>query len=143
MKHSNENFAPVHYLFVEKVGPFLQTAMGAWQELRSKAPNPSGKTGAMALYRFTPAMTYRAGWLLSEKPNEIPPGLQYEKFEGGKYEKFTHVGSYSHLPQVSGTVWETAKSLPMRDGWAIEKYANDPSTTPEDQLVTEIYVPVK
>ena len=143
MKHTPTRFEPVHYLFVEKVGSFQETAMRAWQELHAKFPNPITKTGAMALYRFTPAMTYRAGWVLSEKPTEIPAGFGYERFEGGNYEKFTVVGSYSQLPIVSGTVWETAKTLPVRDGWAIESYANDPATTPEDKLITEIMVPVK
>lgn len=143
MKHETTTFEPVHYLYVEKIGPFMETAMPAWQELHTKIPNPKNKTGAMALYRFTPQMTYRAGWVLSEKPVEIPPGFKYEKLGGGKYEKFTMTGSYSQLPVVSGQVWETAKSLNLRDDWAIENYANDPATTPEEKLITEIMVPVK
>jgi predicted transcriptional regulator YdeE len=143
MNHAPVNFAPVHYLFVEKVGPFMETAMKSWKELHSTLPNPPNKTGAMALYRFKPEMTYRAGFVLSQKPSEIPPGFKYENFEGGRYEKFTVTGSYSQLPKASGDVWETAKTLNLREGWAIENYANDPATTPEDKLVTEIMVPVK
>ena len=31
--------------------------------------------------------------------------------------------------------------LPLRDDYFIENYVNDPRTTPEDQLTTEILVP--
>jgi predicted transcriptional regulator YdeE len=143
MKQQTTMSETKHYLFVEKVGPFMTTAQAAWQELHGKIPNPQNKVGAMALYRFTPEMTYRAGWVLSSKPSEIPAGFRYVELKPGKYEKFTYVGSYSNLPQVSGQVWDAAKSLQLRDDWAIENYANDPKSTPESELVTEIMVPVK
>jgi effector-binding domain-containing protein len=31
--------------------------------------------------------------------------------------------------------------LPLRDDYFIENYVNDPRSTPEDQLITEILVP--
>jgi effector-binding domain-containing protein len=33
------------------------------------------------------------------------------------------------------------KKIQLRDDYCIENYANDPRTTPEDKLVTEILVP--
>jgi effector-binding domain-containing protein len=33
------------------------------------------------------------------------------------------------------------KQIHLRDDFAIENYTNDPKTTPEEQLVTEILVP--
>ena len=33
------------------------------------------------------------------------------------------------------------KKIQMRDDYCIENYTNDPRTTPEDQLVTEILIP--
>lgn len=143
MKHQTTTTESKHYLFVEKVGPFMNTAQAAWGELHGKMPNPQNKIGAMALYKFKPEMTYRAGWVLSQKPSEVPAGFKYEELKPGKYEKFTYTGSYANLPQVSGEVWEAAKTLQVREDWAIENYANDPKSTPEEKLVTEIMVPVK
>jgi len=49
------------------------------------------------------------------------------------------------LPAASGRAWEIAaeKQIPLRDGFAIENYVNDPQTTPQDQLITEILFPSK
>jgi effector-binding domain-containing protein len=33
------------------------------------------------------------------------------------------------------------KKIQMRDDYCIENYTNDPRTTPEEQLVTEILIP--
>ena len=73
----------------------------------------------------------------------LPAGLRYSKFEGGKYSRFVLTGSYSNLPQASGRVFEivSEKKLKLRGDYCIEHYANDPKTTPEEQLVTEILIP--
>jgi hypothetical protein len=40
-------------------------------------------------------------------------------------------------------VWSIVadKQIPLRDDFTIENYMNDPKTTPEDKLMTEILVP--
>jgi len=35
----------------------------------------------------------------------------------------------------------TEQKIQVRDDFNIENYVNDPKTTPEDQLITEILVP--
>jgi DNA gyrase inhibitor GyrI len=46
---------------------------------------------------------------------------------------------------ASGKVMEIRDrtQIPLRDDFYIEHYANNPQTTPEDQLITEILVPTK
>ncbi len=102
----------MHYIFIEKIGPFQDTAGQAWQELAAE-------------------------------PKNLPEKLTYEKFKGGKYSRFVLTGSYSNLPEASGRVFEIVaeKKIQVRDDFYIENYANDPRTTPEDQLVTEILIP--
>jgi DNA gyrase inhibitor GyrI len=139
------NWPESHYVFLEKIGPFMQTAPQSWQDLHKLAPAISAHnqiTGAMALYKTGPKI-YRAGFLLAAPANELPEGVSYEKFNGGKYSRFTLTGPYSNLPQASGQVWNLVaeKKIPQRDDFTIENYANDPKTTPEDQLVTEILIP--
>lgn len=134
-----------HYAFLERVGPFSSTAGQAWQDLHRLEPAISKHNrinGAMALYRVGPKI-YRAGFLLADAPQQLPPDVQYLQFGGGKYSRFVLTGPYSNLPEASGRVWSivSEKQIPLRDDFAIENYMNDPRTTPEDKLMTEILVP--
>jgi effector-binding domain-containing protein len=73
----------------------------------------------------------------------LPADLSYAKFAGGKYSRFILTGSYANLGQATGRVMEIIQQtrLPLRDDYFIENYVNDPRSTPEDQLITEILVP--
>ena len=60
--------------------------------------------------------------------------------------KIVHKGSYHHL----GNAWSTAmayqrnqKMKLLKSQAGFERYLNDPSETPESELITEIYVPVR
>jgi DNA gyrase inhibitor GyrI len=139
------NWPETHYVFVEKVGPFMNTAPQAWQNAHTLAPELSKKsqiTGYMSLYKMGPKV-YRAGFAVAEPPVELPEGLSYEKFNGGKYSRFVLTGPYTQLPEASGRAWNVVaeKEIPVRDDFAIENYVNDPRVTPEEQLVTQILVP--
>jgi DNA gyrase inhibitor GyrI len=139
------NWPETHYVFIEKIGPFQDTAPKAWQEVHPLVPKISESskiTGYMSLYKVAPKI-YRAGLALASQPTNLPANLTYEKFKGGKYSRFILTGSYANLPEACGRVFEIVaeKKIQMRDDFCIENYANDPRTTPEDQLVTEILIP--
>lgn len=141
------NWPETHYVFVEKVGPFMNTAQQAWQNAHEFVPELSKNnkiTGYMSLYKVGPQV-YRAGFALATAPVELPAGLSYEKFAGGKYSRFVLTGSYRQLPQASGRVFElmAEKEIQVRDDFNIENYVNDPKTTPEDQLITDILIPTR
>ena len=134
-----------HYVFVEKIGPFQNTAPAAWGTLHKSVPAISEQNkiaGYMSLYKAGPKI-YRAGVSLAVAPQQLPEGLAYEKFKGGKYMKFVLTGPYSNLPQASGRVFTIVaeKKIQLRDDYCIENYANDPRTTPEEKLNTEILIP--
>ena len=134
-----------HYVFIEKVGPFMSTAPEAWtklHQLTSEVAEHNQITGYMSLYKMGPKV-YRAGVSVAAPPKDLPDGLQYEKFDGGKYARFVLTGPYSNLGPASGRTCEIVaeKKLPLRDDFNIEHYVNDPRVTPEDQLVTEILFP--
>jgi DNA gyrase inhibitor GyrI len=134
-----------HYVFIEKIGPFQDTAPKAWQELHPLVPKIAEHnkiTGYMSLYKAVPKI-YRAGLAVAAEPKNLPANFKYEKFKGGKYSRFVLTGSYANLPQASGRVFEIVveKKIQMRDDFCIENYANDPRTTPEDQLITQILIP--
>lgn len=134
-----------HYVFVEKIGSFMKIAPEAWQTAHSLASLVSEHnqiTGYMSLYKMRPD-TYRAGFAVAAAPVKLPAELQYELFEGGQYSRFVLTGSYANLPQASGRVWEivSKNDILVRPDFAIENYANDPRTTPEEKLITEILIP--
>lgn len=137
-----------HYVFVEKVGPVMQNAPAAWGEAHASSPavlEHNEIRQYTSLYRMGPPNIYRAGFGLAAPPKDLPEGLSYEKFPGGKYSRFVLTGPYSQLGQASGKVWSTVaeKGIKVRDDWAIENYLNDPRVTPPEQLVTEILVPTE
>jgi DNA gyrase inhibitor GyrI len=139
------NWPETHYVFVEKIGPFVNNAPQAWQELHRNLAAIAEKNQIgqfFGLYRMGPD-TYRAGVSLAAPPVELAEGIQYEKFAGGKYSRFVLKGSYSQLPVASGRVWQLVgeRKIAQRDDFAIESYVNDPRTTPEEELITEILVP--
>ena len=139
------NWPETHYVFIEKIGPFQDTAAQAWKELNQLVPRIAEHnkiTGFMSLYKVRPQV-YRAGVSLAAAPQNLPAGLEYSNFKGGKYSRFVLTGPYSNLPEASGRVFQMVsdQKIQVRDDYNIENYANDPKTTPGDQLVTEILIP--
>jgi DNA gyrase inhibitor GyrI len=139
------NWPETHYVFVEKIGPFMQNAPQAWQEAHKLFPAVAEHntiTGYFSLYKVGPKI-YRAGVSISAPPVGLPAGMRYEKFAGGKFGRFVLTGAYSNLPEACGRVRDIVaeKRIPLRDDWNIEHYVNDPRETPEDKLITEILFP--
>jgi hypothetical protein len=139
------NWPEMHYVFVERVGPFMENAGVAWQQAHPLAPallENNRITGYMALYRMGPQI-YRAGFSLAGPPVKLPDGLKYGKIHGGKFVRFELTGPYDNLPQASGCAWAIVaeKKIEVRDDFAIENYVNDPRTTPPEQLITHIMIP--
>jgi len=69
---------------------------------------------------------------------------------GGKALRFIHKGPYPKLMETYGKITEWMKTNGMLEteaDWAKytpmwEEYVNDPESTPADELITQIYVPV-
>lgn len=146
-QHDIVYWPETYYAFVERVGSFPTNAPAAWQAAHGLAPDLSKHnriTGYTSLYKV-PQQVYRAGFTLEAPPTDLPAGLKYELFRGGKYAKFVLTGPYSDLPQASSRVFEIIEQqdIPTRDDFYIENYANDPRTTPEAELITEILVPIR
>ncbi len=133
------------YVFIEKIGPFQSAAPLAWQSAHAFVEALSKRnriTGYMSLYKVQPKV-YRAGFALEAPPVDLPGGLTHQNFSGGKYTRFVLTGPYAQLPQASGRVFEIVaeKGIRQRDDFCIEYYVNDPRTTSEEKLITEILIP--
>lgn len=135
----------MHYVFVEKIGPFMSSAPEAWQylhKLTDAIAEHNKITGYTSLYKLSPKI-YRAGVSVAEEPKNLPAGVQSTRFKGGKYSQFVLTGSFADLPEASGRVLEIVgeKKIQVRDDFWIEHYVTDPRETPEDQNIVQIAVP--
>jgi AraC family transcriptional regulator len=68
-----------------------------------------------------------------------------QTIEGGMYAIFRHKGSYSKLEQLYCSIyryWIPNSSYQLRDSLHFEKYLNSPNQVNDDDLLTEIHVPV-
>ena len=79
------------------------------------------------------------------------PEITIDVLPAAKQYRFTHRGAYAGLAQTYGEITEFMKSkglMQTDDDWAnympmAEEYPNDPSTTPQAELLTYIYLPAK
>lgn len=69
----------------------------------------------------------------------------YRTVEGGLYAIFTHQGGYEGLHDLYKTIWFEwfpASKYQIRKGIFFEKYLNNPDRVKEEEILTEVYVPV-
>src|ERR1700677_498559 len=129
-----------HYIYIEKIGQFYESAPQAWNNVHKLVPGISGQNkivGFMSLYKVKPHI-YRAAFALAAPPQNLPEGMDYAYFKGGKYSRFVLTGLYSDLPEASGRVFEivSEEKIRMRDDFCIENYTADPSKTAEGENIT-------
>jgi len=136
-----------HYVYIEKTGPFKTNAPVAWTEAHKLLPallEHNKLTAYLSLYEVGP-LVYRAGFAIDAPPVDLPAGLTYEQFHGGKFSRFVLTGPYTDLGTATSRVFEIVaeKGIEVREGFNIENYTNDPRVTPAEELVTEILVATK
>ena len=107
-----------------------------------KASGPS-----MTIYTSTDdtGFTFQAAVPVTEEPRNPPRGdLAVGKSPAGRALKFVHRGSYDSMDSTYEAITNhlDEKRLEAKDLF-IEEYATDPVTTPEDQLVINVIVPIK
>jgi effector-binding domain-containing protein len=107
-----------------------------------KASGPS-----MTIYTSTDdtGFSFQAAVPLAEAPQNPPVGdVALGKTPGGRALKFVHRGSYDSMDSTYEAITNhlDEKRLEAKDLF-IEEYATDPVTTPEDQLVITVLVPIK
>lgn len=138
---------------VRHVGPYNQIP-NAFERLGAIAYEAGfiGKPGTamIAIYHDDPESTppdqLRAdAALVLPEDAEIPEGLAEQRLPGGSYACTLHQGSYTHLGDVWARFmgeWLPASGHRIGDGPSYEQYLNDPSTAAEEELKTELYLPI-
>ncbi|MBV9180331.1 MAG: AraC family transcriptional regulator [Acidobacteria bacterium] len=142
-----------HYLFLEKHGPFAEIAPPTWNELfpllssHIDARQIVGYLGLSGIDKSKlgeDAMIYEAGLALTGPPEPMPQGLEYKRIKSGKYACFRLTGPYSQIWTAFSQIFKILgdSHVELRPEFCIENYLNDPKITPENELLTELLVPV-
>lgn len=77
---------------------------------------------------------------------DAPDGLAYQTLPGGKWAIFQHIGSYDTLWQTWQGIyrdWLPTSGEEPRNVLCFEDYVSNPDVTPPEELITEIYLPLK
>ena len=74
-------------------------------------------------------------------------GVAVQEVAGGRYAVATHRGSYAKLAGTYGGLieaWIPAKGLEVAEERpCVEIYRNNPQRTPEDELLTDVHIPIR
>ncbi len=92
------------------------------------------------------ALRYDAGLIVEDEAVAAPPGAVAARWEGGSYAVFEHRGAYSRIDAsfeeiTREWIWRVQPAL--RDAPYLEVYMNSSRTTPEEELLTELWIPVE
>ena len=126
----------------ETIVDALKSVYGAVDRLGAK---PDG--APMTIYTATDdnGFQFQAAVPVVQAPASPPQGdIKVGKSPGGAALKFVHRGSYDEMDTTYEAIAHhlEEKNLEAKDLF-VEQYVKDPVTTPDDDLVIEIYVPLK
>ncbi|GGH08080.1 GyrI-like domain-containing protein [Silvibacterium dinghuense] len=141
-----------HFVFLEARGPFAETAAPLWKALPPLLPGiepPAileflGLSGMDKEKSGDEAMIYQAGVSLTMEPTGLPGAMKYRLVPAGRYARFVLTGSYTQIGQAFDFAFKTLgeKQTALRPEFCVENYLNDPRTTPEAELKTELLIPI-
>jgi AraC family transcriptional regulator len=141
------------YVYLEKHGPFAEIAPPTWDEMfpllysqidQQQITSFMGLSTIDKTKNGEEAMIYEAGIGVASPPAKPLRGLQYKKIKDGKYARFLLTGPYAQIWIAFNQIFKTLaeNKIELRQEFCIENYLNDPKVTSEDQLQTELLVPV-
>ena len=142
-----------HYVYLEKRGQFAEVAPPTWNEMSPlvfKTFPPESLREFLGLSTIDrsrmgdEAMIYQAGVTVATEPKKLPSGLEHRKMRSGDYARFLLTGPYSQIWPAFQQIFKrlAEEKIELRQDYCIENYLNNPQSTPEDQLLTEILIPV-
>lgn len=137
---------------VRHVGPYdrISEAFARLGEAAGAARLFGPESAMIAIYHDdpegTPAAELRsdAALVISRGAN-LPGDLGEQRLPAGRYACTVHRGSYRTLGDTWARLmgeWLPRSGYRVGEGPSYERYRNTPADVPEDQLVTELYVPL-
>ena len=148
-----EKHKPMRVAYVRHVGPYQECGV-AWEKLGKFAARQGWSSSHVLRIGIghgspdiTPPEELRYDACLTVDDQFQPTGeIGVQDVPGGEYAIVTHRGPYSGLPDAYRwilRVWVPESGRELRSGPCFEIYVNDPVSTPPEDLVTEIHVPLK
>jgi AraC family transcriptional regulator len=145
---------PTRVIFVRDTGPYGHSAMNAWEKLcRWAGPRGllNGKPTFIGLSHddpdVTPAAKIRYDACLVATRDVQPEGeIGVQEIGGGDYAVTVHKGPYENLSATYAALcgqWIPQKGYRLRTLPPLEIYLNSPESTPPEELLTEVCVPVE
>jgi effector-binding domain-containing protein len=106
---------------------------------------PAGSMITIYTSVFDTGFAYQAGVPLAEAATKLPRGTVLAgQSPVGKAVKFVHRGSYESMEMLYEAINNYLDSKGLeKQGLFYEEYVTDPTTTPEDKLVVNVYVLLK
>ena len=143
---------PINVAYVRHIGPYEECAP-AWDKIfewaKSKGIYPNSALWIGVLYdnpETTPANQIRYDICIAlAGPMEGDDIVQVQTLPGGKYAAANHLGAYSKIGTTFKRIFSEGlpiNGLTPRMGPCYEFYTGDCEGVPEEQLVTQLYVPV-
>jgi effector-binding domain-containing protein len=127
----------------------LETLQDAFKSVNTLIDKQGIKKAGQPMTVYTQAddtgFQFQAAVPIEEAPKDLPKGdIAVGQSPGGKALKFVHRGSYDSMDNIYEAItnYLDEKRLEAADVF-IEEYETDPVTTPEDQFVVTVYVPLK
>lgn len=147
--------APQEVIYLQVTDPLKRenAYTEAWNKLIRFAGTdgiPDEKHEYICLSRDMPTITspthYRTYVCLNNTPKIKPKGkFGLQKIDGGQYAVFKHTGAYKNLEDVYCNIyryWVPNSPYTLRNSTSFEKFLNSPARVKEEELITEIYIPV-
>ncbi|OGT07492.1 MAG: hypothetical protein A2X78_00405 [Gammaproteobacteria bacterium GWE2_37_16] len=151
MQITVKNIPTIRVACVRYVGPYGECAP-AWEKLFSCENLPINADTQYIGIGYDDPKIVEPDKIRYDACVTVPADFQSTKdvnvqeIKSGKYAVVTHIGSYTEIAKV---VEELLGRLLPCNGYEFkaqpifEIYKNDPNVTPPEQLITEIYVPIK
>jgi len=143
-------------LYLQVTNPYTTTDafLNTWDKLANIIGtniNPNGEYEFYCLSRDISTIThpenFRVYACISTNKDIKPYGrLGKQTIEGGLYAVFTHKGPYKDLRTTYCNIyryWIPRSDYELRDNISFEKYLNSPLKVCRDELLTEVYIPVR
>jgi len=151
--HEVFDFPAVKFAYLEAIGPFSVHAPTTWRSFYTISQEVVPKEAIKYMAGLSKVdesksgdekYTYQAGVMLKDEVSSDFPGLLYREIPGGKFAKFRLSGPYAQLPHAYPLAMLRLKEngLELRQEFCMEIYVNTPGNAKEDELITDIYLPI-
>lgn len=144
---------PRKVVFVRHIGPYSECGK-AWEKVCMWA-GPRGLLQPGVEFiglchddpEITPAENIRYDACITTRADVQPEGeIGIQTLDGGLYAMATHNGSYNKLCETYAAIcgqWAPQNGYEIRSLPSMEIYVNSPEDAPEDDLITDVYVPIE